>query len=431
MIVNQVSHMPPTVPFGSFRFWDCGANWPLLQTAQDTFGWAPLDKYLASLKEKGVSDVLYTLGRTPKWASMRPNDDTCNYSGLGPAHYGNCHLWADLNPDGTGTNDTWKRWVMAIARHVNDPGYLQTHARIKYWEPWNEFYRSTTLANYSGSMSYQGTYAQLVRITEDTRCMITGKGSVNGQPCAATPIDATAKIVAPSGAANFPGGLRISENFLYCDASPKSGTQCTTGRRGADAVDVLNYHLYVPREPLEVNLTSWLRNLKATLEPPELAKPLWSGENSWGVPGRNDFDDPDLQAGFVARFHLLAWSLGVSREFWYSWETDVGQLWSPDSGLAKAGVAYEQIYDWMVGSTMSSLCRPQGSVWTCGLTRPGGYQGLAVWDTSRTCNNGNCGTVPYQVGPQYTQYRDLAGKKVNITGRTVPIGIKPILLENH
>ena len=80
---------------------------------------------------------------------------------------------------------------------------------------------------------------------------------------------------------------------------------------------------------------------------------------------------------------------------------------------------------------MTNGCQTSGTVWTCGLTRSGGYQGLLVWDTSQTCKGGVCGTSQYTYHGNYVQYRDLDGDTWKITTKAVAIGAKPILLENQ
>jgi len=61
--------------------------------------------------------------------------------------------------------------------------------------------------------------------------------------------------------------------------------------------------------------------------------------------------------------------------------------------------------------------------WTCFLTRPGGYSGLAIWNTH--------GSKSYTPSATYVDYRDLVGKTVAVTaGAPVTIGAKPILLEH-
>jgi hypothetical protein len=61
------------------------------------------------------------------------------------------------------------------------------------------------------------------------------------------------------------------------------------------------------------------------------------------------------------------------------------------------------------------------STWTCGLSRPGGYQAQAIWNTAAT--------LSYTPPAKFTQYRDLAGNVFPITGGSIMIGVKPILLE--
>src|SRR4029077_18391098 len=85
--------------------------------------------------------------------------------------------------------------------------------------------------------------------------------------------------------------------------------------------------------------------------------------------------------------------------------------------------------DWIAGASLGT-CSNAGAIWTCTLTRNGGYQGLLVWDASRTCNGGVCSTSVFNVAPPYVKYRDLNAHTTTVIGTTVPIGAKPILLEN-
>ena len=62
---------------------------------------------------------------------------------------------------------------------------------------------------------------------------------------------------------------------------------------------------------------------------------------------------------------------------------------------------------------------------------PKGYVAEAIWDTSQTCANGLCGSHPYAVGSQYVNYLTLDGSKLQIQDNSVPIGAKPILVENQ
>lgn len=153
--------------------------------------------------------------------------------------------------------------------------------------------------------------------------------------------------------------------------------------------------------------------------------PLIDSEGSWGINATVNFTTAQ-QVAFVGRFELLNWSAGVSRQNWYSWDNSAWGTMATCSGgsctVNAAGVAYAQVYNWMVGSTMTKACAVEsGTVWTCTLTRPNGYQALAVWNTS--------GSSAYTPPTLYTQYKDLAGNTTPL-GTTVTIGIQPIMLES-
>jgi hypothetical protein len=56
---------------------------------------------------------------------------------------------------------------------------------------------------------------------------------------------------------------------------------------------------------------------------------------------------------------------------------------------------------------------------------------LAMYDTSQDCTGEPvvCSTVAKSIPAQYKQWTDLQGKTHEITGKAVPVGRKPILLE--
>jgi hypothetical protein len=265
----------------------------------------------------------------------------------------------------------------------------------------------------------------LVRLTQDAACIIKGIG-----PGCSTPgIDPSALIVTP--APTLGGGAidRWLAGFL--------------GTGGSQVVDVLAFHGYNGPNPEKVF------SLLATLKSGALSaynqsgKPVFDTEFSWGE--NAPLSDPEEQAGFVARALLLHISAGVSRVYWYSWDVS-GTMWSPVSTAActapdlsgvgyqcQSAVAFSQLQDWTVGTTVNQACSSLGTVWTCGLTKPGGYQALAVWDTAQSCSQGFCTTSTYRLPPgtRYIRYRDLSGNASPITGSTVLIGYRPILLENQ
>lgn len=419
MHVNHASTPWPSVQVGSNRVWDAdGAAWALINTAQGTYDWSALDTRLAQAKQAGA-DVLYDLGRTPVWAQCSASTSSpCNQSS-GCAYStdswgggaGQCYWPGDLNADGTGTNQHWKDWVTALATHsVNS-----TTAHIRYYEIWNEP---------NDTDFFRGTTAQLVRMTQDAACIIKGVGS----GCTSKAIDPNAMIVSPP--ATY-GGSSI-DSWL-------SGFFAAGGDQYADVIAFHGYDGTAPEKIVDLVNTLQTGSL-ATYH--QAAKPLFDTEFSWGM--NNPISDPDQQAGFVARSLLLHWSASVDRIYWYSWDTS-GTMWTPTSMAGcttpdpsgngfdcTTAQAYSAIEGWVLGTTLTQPCAATGTIWTCSITGPGGYQALAVWDTAQSCNSGVCTTSAFALpaGSNYVQYRTLTGQVKSISGSSVSVGYKPILLEN-
>lgn len=474
LIINKLSSYPLLLPYGEFRGWDSGGGqWPDLEACEAStgnpsdpcFAWTAFDREMADLYAAGVNNVMYTMSRTPLWAVNLANDPTgklgvdCDYYTAGSVEPsetpGQCIAPVDLNPDGSGTDQIWRNWVSAIATRVNNAAYLQTHSHIKYWEPWNEWFRSSVaLPGYVDprGMSFNGTYAQMVRLTEDLRCVITGTGTIHNYPsaglstsCTASAIDPTAVIVAPDTDADFQGALSVMQNFLYCNgtgtAAPAPGSNCTTGNAGSQAVDIVNFHLPAGTYTPEVVAGQQIPAARAILQSADLAKPMINGEGSWNVPTKagNLWGDPYAQAGFIPRFFALYWSAGLSLNMWYSYDTDDGELFDIITGTLSqpAASSWKATYDLMVGATPTSspFCSSSGTIYTCNLKESNGTPAQMVWDSqygqncSDMANPTICGDTPYVVPAQFTKdWIDVTGAVHSAVG-TVTIGANPIVLE--
>jgi len=314
-----------------------------------------LDAWLQAAKRQNA-DVEYTFGRVPQWASSNPNDTVCANAP------GSCDPPNDLNSDGTGTDQHWKDFVTAIATRVNDANYLQTHAPIKYWELWDE---APNPFRWHPKSEQEGI-AQMIRMASDARDIILS-------------IDSSAVILNPSAGIKVEGEIQWFKDYLAAG--------------GGNYADVIAFHAYlqtqslppVPEDLLKY-LPLWVKNV---LKPyGQDTKPIWDTEASWGVATCCDFTDPDLQAGFVARYYLMHWLANAQRFYWYAWgDTPAGTLWVADhqhlwkpGTLLEPGKAYGQIYHWMVGNTVDQSCAPQQTVWACNVTGSNGFLGQIVWD---------------------------------------------------
>ncbi len=307
-----------------------------------------------------------------------------------------------LNTDGGGSAPPrdmkyWDDFVKAIAIHNKKHG-----GRIKYWEIWNEW---------DWHDFWSGDTATLVTMAKRAYPIIKS-------------IDPNALVLTPNACGVDPYDPG-DDNVLadHINSFLAAG--------GGNYADVITFHGYRPAPERIDPLVNAIRKVMDANG--QSAKPLWDTEGGWGK--NMELPDLDEQAAYVARSYLVHWSKGVARFYWYGWdgydekvpknENDWGILYDPRrGGIQKPGIAYREVYQWMVGATMTSNCAVQsnGTTWSCDLSRPGGYEAQAIWNTA--------GNVTIHAPSQFKQYRKLDGNKVAIqSGSSVTIGIKPILLE--
>lgn len=492
---GSTSTFPLPITYGNFRFWDAGSavQWqnmhvcnsttanclanPSTYTSLNTSGTgAYLDNVLANLYSAGVKDVLYTGGRVPTWAEGASSySPACNYGN------GTCVLPTEMNVDGSctgtiGTNTAacsiWDTFWHLLATHANNATFLQTHTHIKYWEPWNEWFEDNLVSSSVVSTEVNATYAQMLRMTEDLRCLVKGVGTIHNYPTAGnstacssylsalgwSAADASALIVVPDG------NPTLTPQFLYCTSSPLndngSSTTCTwapSGNNtancntsscwGSQAVDVINEHFYYSTEQPEAMVTStgYIQSLKNKLSATDAAKMLICGECSGGFQstGSNIWNDNYSDAASVVRGLALYWSAGITNFHWYAYNGS-DQLGSDAGVLTAAGTAWNTAIGWLRGATPAStpFCSSSGTVHTCKLIEANGTQAEIVWDSQygpggttspSNCTSASnptiCGNTSYSVpGPYTSNWVDTQGT-IHAYSSTVTIGASPILLQ--
>jgi len=517
------------ITYGMVRVWDSGAQWTNIQLQagsnyQDptVFKWTALQTLLENAYTNGVRTAFYTMSRTPQFAlamsgdcTSNPNqpacDIRCNYDGTGGTQVGagapgQCYPPADLNPDGSGTDQTWKNWVTALANEAVALCHSGNAACIKYYEIWNEIDRNNQGYPFPGSSyaapylfgntspsnsgnAYYGSYAQLVRMTQDARCIILGKWSLrrkngvpfaidneNGQGVAGSctqdrGIEPDAVIVAPSSHSRAAEGLNVIQNLLYCSipgTTTGAPNWCNTGDDESYDLDGTNWHMkpgnladgFNEETEMEIEYCAVVgcNGQTGILRPTELREPFWNGEAGYrgasagwsSVPGGvNLVGNPDMQASFIARYALTQWSLGIHHFAWYDYDLDSVLNGAGANGSGpQAGdpaLAWSSVAGWMIGRSMAmgdretpcSITPGAPTQWTCPLEGPRGFIGKVIWDIGDYgCNadsyQGNdCTTYTYTPSPRWHAYRDLWGHEVAIPpGGTVQVGNLPILLED-
>jgi hypothetical protein len=380
MTIYDQKNVYPSVPIGYLGKGD-GTTWPFIEQTEDVFNWTALDQYVALAQAHGLP-FYWTNANIPKWAAADPS--TCTF-------YKGTKIYACTSTVAPSKMPEFDAFLQALITRY--PG------QITMYELWNE----PNVGNV-----FTGTIAQMVELTKHV-------------------YDAV-RTYAPSAKIGSPSSTDANYLLSYFQQG---------GPRGVDLIDLHGYPDVDIDDSPEAIVGFKTVNPKVNMASIGLQKkPIWDSENSWGGPLANK--DPDYRASFVARSLLEHWSVGLRRSFWYGWDEPVwGTLWTPNGGITPAGTAYGVVEDWMLGATMPYPCTENGgtywlAVYTCDLTRSGGYQARAVFDTTQTCKKGVCTTSSYIPATKYIQYRDITGAVFPISppGETLQIGLKPILLEN-
>jgi Glycosyl hydrolases family 39 len=368
MHIENVSDWP-SVPIGALGK-GAGVAWPYVEPSRGEFDWTRLDDYVDTASAHGIA-TFYSTAYVPEWAAS--DTSSCSDGSYGI-----------VCTSGITNIEDWENFVTALVTRYK--------GRIQIYELWNE-----------PDHMFTGTMAQLVSLT-------------NAEDSIIRSLDPTATILSPS--------IVTYDSSYFASYLAAGGTK---------NIDVVSMHgcPSPTNDVAEFILASASTSMRAVMQEYGLsAKPLWDTEGTWGYESDGAITNAELRAAYIAQDYLLHWSVGITRLYWFAWDdSNDGTLWSPTSGTSEAGIAYGQVYKWMVGATMAA-CSLNGStnvydaLYTCKLTRSGGYEAEAVWWTQ--------GSETYTAPSEYTKYQDLAGNVYTIaSNHEVTIGREPILLENE
>ncbi len=368
MMTTTVRILAVLLMLGGFAFGQTTVPTTFLgMTTTSVYDWSRLDDWVQTAETHGVS-IIYSNDGIPAWAVERTAISQCLPVMSGSSLL-NCRARVANIQD-------WDNFVTALTTRYK--------SKLIY-ELWNE-------------PSANGTYFtvdDMITLTNHEYNIIRGN--------------------AP-GAKILCCGFAAYNSYVFMSKFFAAGG----GPRGVDGI---GFHgiFGIPVKPPE-SIVSQVDAVRQILGKYGLSgMPLWDTEGGWSIKSPPPTTE---QPAFIAKWYLLQWFKGVSHSYWMAWSS-WRPLWNPTTGINAAGIAYQQVYDWMVGATMSSPCAlaKNGTTWTCGFTRSGSYQGLVIWNTS--------GGISYMPATQYKQYRTLSGRTVQITaGHSITIGQRPKLLEN-
>ena len=322
LTVLNFEKLTPDISYGLTRTWDSYPNldWADVNPAPGVYNFSDIDKFL---RMNAGRQIIYTLGRTPRWASSDPDI----YHNYGP---GQCAAPARL--------EYLDQYLTALAQHVR--------GRIRYWELGNEV---------NDPRFYCSGVEAMVLMAKHTRAVLAA-------------VDPQAQILSPS---------------VTGDSGPAwLGRFLAAG--GGSYVDAIAFHGYWDTSGGSIlPLIARYRKVLDTYGAAE--KPLWDTEGSWADFGIHPLQGSAPRAAFLAEYYLLQWSAGVKAFVWFAYDGGEtwGGLWDARSGEHEDAQAYAQIYRWMVGATMTKPCRRAASgVWTCSFERPSHEQSCVVWSES-------------------------------------------------
>lgn len=325
MTVLDSEHVTPPLNYGTTRTWDSFPmlDWAEINSSSGVYQFQYLDAFVQLNQARGA-EVIYTFGRTPRWASSKPEAP-------GPYGPGQCAPPADLQ--------NWDNYVTAIASHVGP--------RITYWELWNE----PQDPNY-----YCGDMQTLLTMAEHAYRIIKS-------------INPAAQVITPTGTA--------SDGPAWLDAYLSKG--------GGNYADIISFHGYCNTEAESINPVV-ARYQKVIAAHGQDSKPLWDTEADWAGDADDVLEGSGNRADFMAKYYFLQWSDGVSRFVWYAYDGGTwGGLWNPVTGADPDVASYNVVQQWMVGASMTSTCTSDSNgTWSCPLSRDGGYQALVLWNSQKT-----------------------------------------------
>lgn len=371
----------PTIPFSSWRLWDSGVTWSILEPRKGEWHFDTLDQYVAMAQHHHIQ-VLLTLGMPPAWASSRPKQN-------GP--YG---LGSSAPPEDIAD---WQTYIRTVATRYK--------GKIHEYEIWNE----PTL-NPSPTAFFSGTVDDMVSLVREARTVLKE-------------VDPTIVVVSPPSVGY--AGIPWLEQFFV--------------RGGGRYVDVIGFHFYVmdimPHQNPELML-SFIRQVQDKTRAAGLGQlPIWNTESGWKIDGcvpvgrdatlvhhAGTLSTADA-AAYLARAYILAWSAGVKRFYYYSWDhLSMGLIDCDGKTLKPPANAYQQVEKWLLGAQMKSCAPDSAGSWTCELARNGKQQFL-LWNQNRR--------LTYVIPTTWDVHTatDLTGRPTKVSAHKVEIGSYPLLLQ--
>jgi len=358
----------PSVPFGSWRLWAAAVNWLKLQPGRGVWEFGTLDRCL-DLAQKHHVPIILTLGRTPQWASARPEETAGSPRNPAPGGAAPPKNLSD-----------WQNYVRILATRYK--------GRIEAFEIWNE----PNLKNF-----YSGSPEEMITLAREAYSIIKE-------------VDPSALVVSPSAVG--PTGAAWMDRYFELG--------------GAKYADIVGYHFYSGAAEPEAMLVR-IREVQGVMAKYKVNKPLWDTENGCCFPVPKSFKSDREKSAYVARAYILDWAAGVRRLYWYAWdnqELSIPFTESDDIHTLPAALAYTEIEQWLLGARMRSCGQDRRGTWMCQLSLNSRHRAWILWNPG--------GHVEFEVpkawGVGFLKQLDQEKRSFDRTAK-VDVDFSPVLLE--
>lgn len=322
----------PASNIGAIRLWDSGTLWSEIATQPGQWKYDRIDSYVEQAAAHNAV-ILYTLGGTPRWASVRP-DEKCSY-GLGCA----------AEPVRMAH---WEEYVRRVVQRYQ--------GRIKAYELWNEPNFSDIARDRGQPGFYTGSIAQMVEMARVARKVLDEN-------------DPDAVLSTPG----FVNGSDRLELFL------QGG--------GKQHIQAIAYHFYSGNSEL---FAHQLVEVRAIMKRQGLENlPLWNTEtgvevNLSGTPeasGVKPFTFTDAAAR-LAQFLILGSAAGLEHYYHYAWDNPRSGMLSMSGERLPSLAGYEKVQSWLIGSKMQGCKKMLPQAVLCKGERAG-TRFVIAWSESK------------------------------------------------
>jgi len=364
----------PPFQFGSMRLWDTVTRWGDIAPSAGVWSFARMDVFVDTAV-KNNSEVLYTLGSTPKWASARP-DEKCSYGfGCGAESVRIAH---------------WQEYVRRVA--------LRYGNHIQDYELWNEPNFSDFERDVGRPGFFTGRVEQMVSMAKSARKILDE-------------VSPNAKLCTP-GFVNGPDRL---EKFL--------------ADGGAQYVQAVCYHFYSEGTD---HFAKQLIEVRAIMKRQGVDNlPLWNTETAVdtllptdppsGISARNR----EEATARLNQLLILGAAGGIERFYYYAWDNSRSGMVTSDGRKLFGYQAMQQVHEWLIGVKFLG-CKSNGSLVSC-LAEKGEKQLLFVWATKPTEANipqlavNRVANAQRLIGGQFTLSSSVLSGKTKMTFDLMPV----------